>query len=590
MPKFKRLSQFLHSGFSCIKIFFEAEPRDTLIYIVSTIAYALAWVLQTISLQYFFDAINGYGDGKNNFSTVIMTFLTMGLVYLFYHIFDGVNNCLPEIFELKLKKHLNQRLFRKVGQLRTIDFEDTARLEFMEKAISGGGKLVWVGFALVDIIFYYLAYFIFVSWYLFTLKPMLVFCVILIFIPSISTRFAHMKLFKNLEEELSPMRRELAAYEASLIDKKYFKETRILGIFQQQFEKYEDKLRAINHLKYMACRRKTLIDAGLKLITIAGYGAIMAMLFVFVMRGAISIGAFAAVLASLANIYRFMNKLIFERLGWALEHFGSVENSLELLMKPEKERAYPEKNSFAKITLEAVSFQYPQSESMVLQDINLKLNQGESLALVGANGSGKSTLSKIILGLYPVTKGQALIDDQDIYLADYDQKSVIFQNFSEYQMALKENTAISDLNKAGNQEEVFSALDQAGLSDLTQRLPQGINTMLGREFEGIDLSGGQWQRVAIARGLFKTHELIVLDEPTAAIDPIEERNLYREFQAICRDKTSLMITHRIGSAKMADRIIVLKAGRIVEEGSHAELVAAGGEYQKLFEEQSQWYK
>lgn len=583
------MKQFISSGFQCIKLFFKSDFRGTLLYILSSLSYAFVWVLQTVSLQKFFDAITRYGSQTGEFINVIYTFVFMGIVYLLYHILDGVNNCWPEVFDIKLKKHLNHRFFEKVGNLSVLDFEDTRRLDQIEKATQGTGKLVWVGFAFLDIIFYYVAYFIFISWYLFTLKPSLVLCVILIFIPSLISRFMNIKFYKKLEDDVSPLRRELTYYEESILNKKFFKETRLLGIAQQQFQKYMNKLNEINQLSYQTEKRKTILDINMKLINIIGYGIILIILFIFVMNKEISIGAFAAVLTSLANIHRFMNKLIFERLGWALENFGAVENTLAVLMEEEEKSDYDIKNSFESLTLKNASFCYPQSTHEVLKDINLTINKGESIAIVGVNGSGKSTLSRILLGLYPVSEGEFLIDGIKNSSVIFDKQTAIFQKFSKYEMSLKDNIVISQLKNQMIKDKALLSLKQAGLNDLVEKLPDGMETMLGREFDGLDLSGGQWQKIAISRGLFRDHEVIVMDEPTSAIDPIEERNLYEKFQEICRGKTSVLITHRIGSAKMADRILVMKEGEIIEDGTHNELVNGNSEYQKLYEEQSKWY-
>ena len=552
------MNKFLSSGYQCLKIFFKSDVTGTIFYILSTILYAFIWVLQTMSLQWFFDAITEYGSGKNDFLNVIYTFILMGMIYLLYHVFDGFSNYLPEVFDIKLKKYLNHRVFEKIGQLNSLDFEDTERLNDIEKAIQGTNNLVWVGFAFIDIVFYYLAYFVFISWYLFSLKPMLVICVILIFIPSIVSRFVNIKFFRNLEDELSPLRRELSYYEESMLAKKFFKETRLLGIGQQQFSKYMNKLEKINQLKYATEKRKAIVDIWMKLINILGYALILLMLFIFVINREISIGAFAAVLTSLANIHRFMNKLIFERLGWALENFGSVENTLKLLAYGEVKSDQHYKDTFESITLKDVSFHYPNSKLNVLKNINLTIKNGESLAIVGVNGSGKSTLAKILLGLYPVSERKLLIDNRENDALIFDKKSAIFQDFSKYEMNVSDNITISHLENVTDADKVVSAINQAGLNNIVNNLPLGVDTMLGKEFNGIELSGGQWQRIAISRGLFKEHELIVLDEPTSAIDPIEERNLYEKFQEICRHKTSILITHRIGSAKLAERILVLR--------------------------------
>ena len=188
-----------------------------------------------------------------------------------------------------------------------------------------------------------------------------------------------------------------------------------------------------------------------------------------------------------------------------------------------------------------------------------------------------------------MSERKLLIDNRENDALIFDKKSAIFQDFSKYEMNVSDNITISHLENVTDADKVVSAINQAGLNNIVNNLPLGVDTMLGKEFNGIELSGGQWQRIAISRGLFKEHELIVLDEPTSAIDPIEERNLYEKFQEICRHKTSILITHRIGSAKLAERILVLREGAIIEEGSHQELMNIDGEYKRLYEEQSKWY-
>ena len=156
-------------------------------------------------------------------------------------------------------------------------------------------------------------------------------------------------------------------------------------------------------------------------------------------------------------------------------------------------------------------------------------------------------------------------------------------------MTWRDNIRISNISAYSDDRQIQEACCQAGIDNLGKGLLNGYDTMLSREYEGIEVSGGEWQRVAIARGLFRQHQLIILDEPTASIDPIEEIRVYKQFMQISQNKTCIIVTHRIGAARFADRIIVMKQGRIVEQGKHDELVSIGGEYQRLFKAQEQWY-
>jgi ATP-binding cassette, subfamily B, bacterial len=245
------------------------------------------------------------------------------------------------------------------------------------------------------------------------------------------------------------------------------------------------------------------------------------------------------------------------------------------------------------IRFEQVSFAYPGKAEPVLTDISLEIKAGERVAVVGANGAGKSTLIKLLLGLYQPTAGRITYDGRDVQqIAPASLRanvSCIFQDFSRYQMTVGENIA---LGRPGAPEvEVRAAVRRAGAEALVESLLGGLETMLGKQFAGgIELSGGQWQRVALARAFVRDAQLIVLDEPTAALDPRAELELFGKFVDLAGGRTAVLISHRLGVARLADRVIVLDSGRVAENGTHAELLAAGGLYAKLFRSQAQWYE
>lgn len=246
------------------------------------------------------------------------------------------------------------------------------------------------------------------------------------------------------------------------------------------------------------------------------------------------------------------------------------------------------------IRLENVSFHYPECDKDIIHNLNLTIHPREKLAIVGLNGAGKTTLVKLICGLLSPSEGRVLLNGDDI--SDFNRNkyyelfSAVFQDFSILDVTIAEEIAQCKDNI--DYQRIKECIDYAGLSDTIDKLPQGLNTHIGREvyLDGVLLSGGQMQRLMLARALYKNGPILLLDEPTAALDPLAESEIYQKYSDMANNKTSLFISHRLASTRFCDRIILIKDGGIREEGSHEDLLKLDGEYAKLFEVQSRYYK
>ncbi|MDM8200171.1 ABC transporter ATP-binding protein [Allofournierella massiliensis] len=246
------------------------------------------------------------------------------------------------------------------------------------------------------------------------------------------------------------------------------------------------------------------------------------------------------------------------------------------------------------IHLENVSFRYPKAEADTLHQIDLTIRPGEKLAVVGLNGAGKTTLVRLICGFLDPTEGRVLLNGEDIRRYNrreyYQLFSAVFQEFSVLEASVAENVA--QRVEGIDEERVRRCLEQAGLTEKVQSLSKGLQTPIGRQVfeDGVELSGGQTQRLMLARALYKDGPILVLDEPTAALDPIAENDIYQKYSEMTHGKTSVFISHRLASTRFCDRILMLESGRITEEGTHDQLLAQGGSYAKLFAVQSRYYK
>ncbi len=242
-----------------------------------------------------------------------------------------------------------------------------------------------------------------------------------------------------------------------------------------------------------------------------------------------------------------------------------------------------------------VSFTYPGTTRLVLDRLNFTLHPGERVALIGENGEGKTTIVKLLTRLYDPTGGQILLDGVDLReynIEDlYTEIGVIFQDFMRYEMTAHENIAVGRIEDLHDTERIFSAARKSLADEVIAKLPGGYEQMLGRRFHhGVDLSGGEWQRLALARAYLRDAQVLILDEPTAALDARSEYEVFARFAELTEGKTTLFISHRFSTVRMADRIVLLKNGRIAEDGNHRQLIALGGRYAEMFELQAASYR
>ncbi|MGN7942250.1 ABC transporter ATP-binding protein [Virgibacillus sp. 6R] len=247
------------------------------------------------------------------------------------------------------------------------------------------------------------------------------------------------------------------------------------------------------------------------------------------------------------------------------------------------------------IEIENLNFTYPFNNNQILKNINLTIKPNEKIAIVGSNGSGKTTLIKCLLGLYPTKDNEIKIEGLSLNRIKLDsifqEVTTIFQDFMKYNLTVKENIAFSENLDNVNNERLTKIIEDNNLNKFIGQLPKGFNTILGRMFNnGEELSGGQWQKIALSRALFKGGQLFILDEPTSALDPKAEIEIFEKFNDLVNNQTAIFISHRMASAKMADKIVVMKKGEIVEIGNHEELILKNGEYAEMYNAQAKWYK
>lgn len=551
------------------------------------------FVVQTMAQQHFFDTAALFSSSPSLLPQVTVALVLLGLSYATSQILNGLVNFLPECLREKSAGRLSLKIHEKIARLAPICFEQTDTLDDINKAEEGKNNAFWFVIMVLLIFTGYLPYFLFMGWYLFTLKPILAVSILIAFFPTALAQLIRSRAFSQMENQSAPVRREFEYYESCMVSREYFKETRLLGAFSYFKKKYMEALSTLQRLKFRASLKSNLFELSMQILAVLGYVIIIYLLFQALMDGEISVGVFAAVFNSIGLLYTMMEEMITRHISQMAQKLGTIENYLRFLDLEERPEGNTKAPDWGDITLEHVSFSYPGSPKKALSDVSFTLKKGETLAIVGENGSGKSTLVRLICGLYQPDQGHVYHNGQNISQVSLDalcaRTSAVFQKYQRYQMNLRENLSIGDFSKSARDEDLDYLCSLSGLDVSGRSFPEGYDTMLSREFDGVDLSGGQWQRIAIARGLYREHDLILLDEPTAAIDPYEETRIYNQFARIAQEKSAVIVTHRLGSVKLADKILVMKDGAAVQMGTHEELIARDGEYRRLYESQEQWY-
>jgi ATP-binding cassette subfamily B protein len=356
--------------------------------------------------------------------------------------------------------------------------------------------------------------------------------------------------------------------------------------------------------KSLAVRRSVISTLLAAVGTLGYYSAYAVIIYLTVIGYRSAAGVFTiGVLTFLAGSFRQSRDLIqrvllslsqvFEQSLYLDDLFSFLEIEPSIRLKPgAKPVPVPIRTGF---TFEGVGFKYPGSEQWAVRQLDFALAPGERIALVGENGAGKTTLVKLLARLYDPTEGRILLDGVDLREYDIDSLrrniGVIFQDFVRYDFLLKENIAVGNIERVTDEPAIKTAAERSLADSVVQRLTGGFEQMLGKRFEGgVDLSGGEWQKVALARAYMREAQLLILDEPTAALDARAEYEVFLRFSELTRGRMAVLISHRFSTVRMADRILVLKGGELVEQGTHEALVALGGLYSELFQLQAAGYR
>jgi ATP-binding cassette, subfamily B, bacterial len=392
----------------------------------------------------------------------------------------------------------------------------------------------------------------------------------------------------------------------------FMKEMRFGNLYDYIKERYEASVTEMYNKTIYLIKKYTYYNIGARLINLVTIGIALGMISYDIYKGRTGIGSFVLVYST-AKIIQSAFQGIFDHvilIGsdgrfikdyediMAFEEYTTEKDDVVPLVKGSKHALQPKAAvcipEQVHIEFREVNFSYPDTNRQVLSNVSVSIRQGEKIAIVGENGSGKSTFISLLCGMYKPDQGSVSLNQLDPHRNQEFAKRAIsctFQMFGKYSMSVFDNVRIGDLFRSSPENDIRDAAELSGADGFISRLSQGYQTQLGNFKEGgVELSGGEWQKLAIARAILKKESrILVLDEPTAALDPVAEAKLYEDFRQLTGDKTTILISHRLGATRLADRILLFHNGEIAEEGTHEELMNRNGRYAEMYRAQSQWY-
>ncbi|NMF07934.1 ABC transporter ATP-binding protein [Clostridium beijerinckii] len=597
MKKNQNKIDFLKTFLLFFKIMIRKNKLKIIVWIMLSLIVSL---IPTVTLVLNRNAINLIKDiTKGQSYRILITILILiGVIQICTSIMDAIKNYIYQLIKKTVDYYLYEKLYEKLTIMPLERFEDSEYYNIVlmaNKAIQMNGmdNIKYIIDITSDIIsiFSVICVLAVIHWSL----PV---ALVLSMVPGfIGTIIAKSMGYNNSLGLLSSKRME--TYITSLFfDKNSLKEMRIFNIKNYLI----DKWRTIFHYVRNSEIKILLKESKISLIGSSSIQISTVLVSIYLVYNIyinnITLGDFVALIGSMDILKSKMGDIAMN-IGELFE-LGLYNTSLFKIINDNDDNLVILDNLnkvevIKSLELKNVSFKYPNSEKKVLDNVSIKIEKGQRIAIVGYNGSGKSTLINILLGNYTNIHGTYEINgikmDNSIISKYQSRMTVILQDFIRYKLPIRDNVGFGNIEQINNDDLIKCKLDEVGLMQEVEKLPDNIDTIISKEFiKGTELSGGQWQKIAIARSMIKNSEIVIFDEPTSALDPVAELEVFNLLNDVSMDKTTIMISHRLGITKFADRIIVMKEGKIIEQGSHEELMKNDGEYKHMYETQADYYR
>lgn len=577
---------------------FKSSPKLFLLNIFSRLINAftpvvILWVGKMIIDEIILQVSLEDKDFTQLWNLVLIEFAVVVLSDLLGRLINLTDGLLGDLYS----NNSSEKIIRKTAELTIAQLEDpefydklerartqtNSRVELMSNALGQAESVISI-FSLITGLVYF--------------EPILILILILSIIPSFINEAKFSSTRYSLARSWTAERRELDYLRFIGANNQTAKEVKLFGLTDYIAERFKDLSNEYYHLNKKLSLKQSLYGSLFNILGILSYYGAYVYIILRVLTGVISIGELTFLSGSFNrlrnNLQGFFSR--FTRISESALYLQDYFDFLDLRIEQTSEAKTPIPETITQgFQINDLHFAYPGSKTEVLKGVTFTMKAGEKMAFVGQNGAGKTTLIKLFLRFYEPTKGEILLDGININKFDVDEYrnrfGVIFQDFFKYEFTLRENIAVGNISEIDNDETIGYAASKSLAEQVVSEMEDGLEQRLGRRFyQGQELSGGQWQKVALARAYMKDADIMVLDEPTSALDAQAEYDVFERFIALTKGKTSIIISHRFSTVRMADRILVLQNGQVLELGTHEELMANPKLYSELFKLQAAGYQ
>ena len=584
----------MQNCFFSVKQVFKYAPWNAILVILGYFIPSFFSGLQIVLVQRLVDNGVLYAETGRELEAVATAGILLVAMLLFWVIFQRMAYYQSSVLSTKLTKYMAPDIMEKLDRLEYNAFESKEIQNILQRVSGEPWENVRNCFNRTVISVQSVVSMLFILGVYMTISVWIGIGLALIAVPMVWMNFSGTHYFHKVIWGTTEETRRMNDLKLLLQNKHACYEMKIFESQALIAEKWREASGSVETQIKRAGAKALVLDGASRSLSLVYFVFIIITLSYSMIHGTVTLGQFVAAIGSIGSLTGKVNATSWQVTDMVKQSLD-LEFYREFLALPERsDKRNVETISHGDIAFENVSFTYPGTDKEVLKNVTFRIKAGERVAFVGENGAGKSTIIKLLCGLYEPDGGRVLLGGINVRdLSDELRRkmlSVVFQDFQGYELTLRENVAFGNIRSLLEDDEICKALEMADAAELYLQEEKGLDRNLGHLEEGKDLSKGQWQRVAVARAFMAGAAFCVLDEPTASVDPIAESRMYENFSKLFHKSGTIMISHRLASARMADRIMVLDGGRIVQDGSHEQLMATEGLYRTMYLAQSSWYR